>query len=414
MHAYERFPRRRRQSLPGAQANAQAPVHARTPRRRDPIQLLQRDARLAQGARYREGHVALVSFLCVERVDATERLVDRRLLEDDVGQEAAVTRDDGGARVVCRTGGSACGRRVARCRRRTMKRRTCRGLEAQDEERPVGGSGRGRERSAASARPQRCEERLGGSWAHRRAGTDAVEVEERGGAELRLMKKGGEDRGRCARDSAREMRVVGVCWAGRAPRDTTRRVDAGDETRRRRAPSPLSLPPPLPSSSSSTASRPTRCRPTSRTTLTQPMPSSAGAALPPLSPTRCAPPPHLAFISLSELTPPPLTRAAPPSTLLRPLDLLGPRPAAPHPLDRGRRRVPFTRRREAHERAHHARGGLAPGAHEGPALADPRGRDACRCRRRRGAARGRHGGRRRRRWGRGALLSRAPSVVAQS
>ncbi|TNY21593.1 hypothetical protein DMC30DRAFT_194901 [Rhodotorula diobovata] len=91
---------------------------------------------------------------------------------------------------------------------------------------------------------------------------------------------------------------------------------------------------------------------------------------------------------------------APPSTLLRPLDLLGPRPAAPHPLDRGRRRVPFTRRREAHERAHHARGGLAPGAHEGPALADPRGRDACRCRRRRGAARGRHGGRRRRRWGR--------------
>ena len=122
MHAYERFPRRRRQSLPGAQAYAQAPVHARTPRRRDSIQLVEGDARLAQGARYREGHVALVSFLCVERVDATKRLVDRRLLEDDIGEEAAVTRDDGGARVVCRTGGSKhVGERISRCRKRNMK-----------------------------------------------------------------------------------------------------------------------------------------------------------------------------------------------------------------------------------------------------------------------------------------------------
>lgn len=94
----------------------------------------------------RDGHIDLVRFLCVQGMDASERLVDRVLFQDDVGEDFALGGDDRRASVICRAGVSAYSPR-----RLVEKKRTCGAFQAEDDE-----WSRGREDSACGGSDVRC------------------------------------------------------------------------------------------------------------------------------------------------------------------------------------------------------------------------------------------------------------------
>lgn len=71
----------------------------------------------------------------MQGMDASERLVDGMLFQDDVGEDFALGGDDCGAGVICRADLSACS--PMRTRRDETKR-TCGAFQAKDDERSRG------------------------------------------------------------------------------------------------------------------------------------------------------------------------------------------------------------------------------------------------------------------------------------
>jgi hypothetical protein len=93
MHPHQRQPRRRRERFRRPGTLAQTAIHARSSRIGDTAQVLQPYARLFQRLLDSQGHIALMSFLSVQRLNPSPFLEEVGLLEHDVGEDLTMGGD---------------------------------------------------------------------------------------------------------------------------------------------------------------------------------------------------------------------------------------------------------------------------------------------------------------------------------